>query len=392
VSWPQRKLGEIMPKRTGSINPSKFENETFELYSIPSFDVNQPEIIKGAEIGSSKKLVQPGDILLSKIVPHIRRCWIVPEVNGLRQIASGEWIIFRSSDVNGEFLKYFLTSDVFHSKFISTISGVGGSLMRARPSEVEKIDYPFPPLPVQKQIAAVLEKADTLRSQCQQMEQELNSLAQSVFLDMFGDPVANPKGWPIKKFKDIGSAQLGKMLSAKSKQGENPKKYLRNANVRWRKIELHDLLEMDFNEKEMNKFGLEYGDLLVCEGGDVGRCAIWREELSDCYYQKALHRVRVNKDIVKPEYVQEYFYWMSKLGGLLASVSEVTFSHLTAAKMAELNVPVPPIGLQEDFIERINVINEGLKNIEESKAAYKQNFNSLMQRAFKGELELKDVA
>jgi type I restriction enzyme S subunit len=293
-----------------------------------------------------------------------------------------------SEDVDTDYLGRFLQSKFRDIRDNCT----GATIPHVSKAFLISLKIPLPPLSVQKQIAAVLEKADTLRNQCQQMEQELNALAQSVFLDMFGDPVKNPKKWESKKLKDICSSQLGKMLSAKAKQGENPKKYLRNANVRWRKIELHDLLEMDFNDKEMKKFTLEDGDLLVCEGGDVGRCAIWKNELDDCYYQKALHRVRVNKEVVIPEYIQEYFYWMSKLGGLSASVSEVTFSHLTAAKMAELEVPVPPLELQISYKEKIEALNSQFKQINSSNHDFSDLFNSLMQRAFKGELELKIVA
>src|ERR1035437_7546922 len=83
-----------------SVDPSKFPDETFELWSIPAFDLGAPEICKGSTIGSQKKCVTPGDILLSKIVPHIRRAWVVKSNDhDCKQIASGEWITFRSGDV-----------------------------------------------------------------------------------------------------------------------------------------------------------------------------------------------------------------------------------------------------------------------------------------------------
>jgi type I restriction enzyme S subunit len=285
---------------------------------------------------------------------------------------------------------FFFKRDEYRSYISNVVEGA--NINNLKNAHIDDMEILLPPLPVQKQVAAVLEKADTLRQQCQQMEQELNALAQSVFLDMFGEPVTNPKGWPILRFKNIGRSQLGKMLSAKSKQGVNPKLYLRNANIRWRNIELHDLLKMDFSDKEMEKFTLENGDLLVCEGGEVGRCAIWRNQLSDCYYQKALHRVRLNTKIALPEYIQEYFYWMSRLGGLASSTSEVTFSHLTAAKLAELKVPIPPINLQVKFSKKMERINSQINQIKIEKRVFENMFNALMQRAFKGELELKDVA
>ncbi len=266
--------------------------------------------------------------------------------------------------------------------------GNGATFKEVSKKVVEAFKIPLPPLETQKQIAAVLEKADQLRKDCQQMEQELNSLAQSVFIDMFGDPVTNPKGWDISTLNSFASVQLGKMLSNKSKQNINPKKYLRNANIQWREIDIIDLFEMDFTEKEIEKFQLKQGDLLVCEGGEIGRCAIWNEDVHDCYYQKALHRVRVDQSLATPEYLQEYFFWMAKLGGLVNSTNEVTFKHLTAEKMNKLKVPLPPIDKQKNFSAIYSSIRKQLdQNNLLIKESY-ESFNALMQKAFKGELNL----
>lgn len=106
---------------------------------------------------------------------------------------------------------------------------------------------------------------------------------------------------------------------------------------------------MDFNETEKSKFELRKGGLLVCEGGEIGRCAIWNNQIADCYYQKALHRVRPNYRMVTSVYLQEYLYSMAKNNTFSEFVSEVTFSHLTAEKLKNLLVPVPPLSLQEKF-------------------------------------------
>ncbi|KFA98434.1 restriction endonuclease subunit S [Vibrio sp. ER1A] len=266
--------------------------------------------------------------------------------------------------------------------------GNGATFKEVSKKVVEAFKIPLPPLETQKQIAAVLEKADQLRKDCQQMEQELNSLAQSVFIEMFGDPVTNPKGWEISALDSIASVQLGKMLSSKSKQNVNPKKYLRNANIQWREVGIDDLLEMDFNEKEMKKFRLQRGDLLVCEGGEIGRCAIWNEQVQDCYYQKALHRVRINPQFLTSEYLQEYFFWMAKLGGLVNSTNEVTFKHLTAEKMNKLKVPLAPISKQKEFSEIYTSIRSELNNNAELMKEADAAFGAIMQKAFKGELNL----
>ena len=191
-------LEELMATRLGSVDPSKFADETFELYSIPAYDSRNPEVVAGEEIGSTKQIVQPRDVLLSKIVPHIRRSWIVGPAGDYRQIASGEWIVFRSDDAAPEYLRHVLLGDDFHAQFMQTVSGVGGSLLRARPAQVAKIRIPLPPLPEQRRIAAILDQADALRTKRREALTQLDRLAQSIFVEMFGDPVANPKGWSME--------------------------------------------------------------------------------------------------------------------------------------------------------------------------------------------------
>ncbi|MDP3366106.1 MAG: restriction endonuclease subunit S [Pseudomonas sp.] len=196
-------VGELMVSRGGSVNPAQFPTEVFDLYSIPAFDAGAPEITKGSSIGSTKQVVRPNDVLLSKIVPHIRRAWVVGEDRGRRLIGSGEWIVFRSDRAHPEYLKQVLVGDPFHEQFMQTVSGVGGSLLRARPAFVAGISIPLPPLPEQRRIAAILDQAETLRTQRRAALAQLDSLTQSLFLDMFGDPVTNPKGWPVVSLTDI---------------------------------------------------------------------------------------------------------------------------------------------------------------------------------------------
>jgi len=150
-------LGTIM-KTTGSVDPRNFPGEVFELWSIPSYDHGSPEILLGKDIGSQKKLVSPGDVLLSRIVPHIRRSWVVtPNLLSYRQIASTEWIVFSSEQILPSFLRCVLISDVFHKQFMMTVTGVGGSLTRASLSAVSTIEIPLPPIHIQKEIVSEIE-------------------------------------------------------------------------------------------------------------------------------------------------------------------------------------------------------------------------------------------
>ena len=100
-----------------------------------------------------------------------------------------------------------------------------------------------------------------------------------------------PSGWAEVALGKVAATQLGRMLSSRRETGDHAKPYLRNRDVQWGKINVEDLPVMDFDHTDAAKFLLKPGDVLICEGGEVGRAAIWNGQLSECYYQKALHRV-----------------------------------------------------------------------------------------------------
>ncbi len=115
--------------------------------------------------------------------------------------------------------------------------------------------------------------------------------------------------WKTKKLGDISDMCLGKMLDKEKNKGEF-EPYLANVNVRWGCFELTDLQQMRFEEHKQQRFGLEYGDLIICEGGEPGRCALWKDEVPNMKIQKALHRVRVHSG-----YTPEYVYYRFLLAG-----------------------------------------------------------------------------
>lgn len=171
-------LGSLMASRTETVNPVNFPEEVFDLYSIPAFDAGGPELTLGRQIGSPKQIVLPGDVLLSKIVPHIRRCWIVGPSRGKRIIASGEWIVFHTSRMDSGYLRHVLMGDPFHLQFMNTVAGVGGSLLRARPNFVAQIMIPSPSISEQRQIARILDSVDALRAKRHRAITLLDDLAQ----------------------------------------------------------------------------------------------------------------------------------------------------------------------------------------------------------------------
>ena len=168
--------------------------------------------------------------------------------------------------------------------------------------DIENFKVPVPEdFDDQIRIATLLSKVENLISRRRDQLRQLDELLKSVFLEMFGDPVRNEKGWEIRRVDEISDSRLGKMRDKKFITGNHLRKYIGNSNVQWFRFKLDDLEEMDFDERERALFALMDGDLLICEGGDIGRCAIWRNNLTECYFQKAMHRVRLHKSQAIPE-------------------------------------------------------------------------------------------
>lgn len=146
--------------------------------------------------------------------------------------------------------------------------------------------------------------------------------------------------------------QLGKMLDEKQIDPENVSPYLRNTNVQWGRIELHDLKRMTFTPTDRRKFELQRGDLLVCEGGEPGRAAVWNGELEDCYFQKALHRVRPHSDASV-----RFLLWclrdLSQSGAFLGD-GPGRYTHLTADQLRAVRIPMPSPEVQRCVAARVD--------------------------------------
>jgi type I restriction enzyme S subunit len=166
-SWTEARFDEINSFSSQTLDPAKFPDERFELYSVPSFPSGQPESQLGAAIGSTKQLVAPDDVLISKINPRINRVWQVMPKREHRQIASSEWIVMRSPEMHPGFLRHYFSSQDFRELICEGVTGVGGSLTRAQPKRVATFSVPIAPCNEQKRIAdrldAVLARMDTCR-------------------------------------------------------------------------------------------------------------------------------------------------------------------------------------------------------------------------------------
>ena len=262
-------------------------------------------------------------------------------------------------------------------------AAMGATLNKAK---LQQLMIPLPPMEEQRRIAAILDQADALRAKRREALAHLDDLTQSIFLDMFGDPVTNTREWRVMAFGDVCQTRLGKMLDAKQQTGNHVRAYLRNANVQWFNFDLDDVLTMDFDPAARELFRLRDGDLLICEGGRPGRSAIWRGELEECYYQKALHRARPLRDRATPEYLAFMLWIFVERGALDDHISSATIAHLTSERLKAMPVPVPPLAMQSAFADRVAEI-ERVRAVGQAHSVELDGlFASLQARAFAGEL------
>jgi type I restriction enzyme, S subunit len=185
-----------------------------------------------------------------------------------------------------------------------------------------------------------------------------------------------PPGWVEATLGEIAETTLGKMLD-RAKEGDAKQvPYLRNANVQWGQVDTRDVLTMDIPDGERDYFALRPGDLLVCEGGEIGRCAIWRGGVGYMAFQKALHRVRPVCGI-EPGYLRYAIEYLSRTGQLLPYATGSTIKHLPQQQLRRVQLPLPPHGEQrrivdalEDHLSRLDAAIDGLIRTQRNLSAF----------------------
>lgn len=206
-----------------------------------------------------------------------------------------------------------------------------------------------------------------------------------------------PSDWRTRSIDDLFSIQQGKSLSAKEQTGDYLKPFLRTANVFWGSLDLSKVDEMDIPPKDRERLALRYGDVLVCEGGDIGRTAVWKNELQECYYQNHLHRLRTSPNgNVNPFFFALWMQMAWKYLNVYKGVgNRTTIPNLSSSRLKELLVPTPSLSEQKKIavilakiwrsVETQGYILENLRELQKSL------MNRLFTQGLRGEPLKKTV-
>ncbi len=352
--WEYKKLGEVASYINGyAFKPEQWKDEGTPIVRIQN--LNNPDAPYNYFDGEvpEKVVIDDGDLLISWSASLGAYIWQGGKAFLNQHIFK---VAFDKTDIDKMFLKYAVSS-----KLDSMAGQVHGATMKhIVKKDFDNTKIPYPPLSTQQSIVSELDEINNLLSLKRKELETYDKLAQSLFYEMFGDPVENEKGWEVKKWKDVFDTKLGKMLD-KGKQNICDKQYpyLANVNVQWGRFDLSDLRTMSFSENEIEKFKLIEGDLLLCEGGESGRCAIWKDTGDTILFQKAVHRARLkDKDSADIVYVRYYMQFLREQEGLKDYISKSTIEHLTGEKLNKLPIPLPPLPLQHLFAQRIEAIEQ----------------------------------
>ncbi len=248
---------------------------------------------------------------------------------------------------------------------------------------MKNIKIGFPPLSEQSTIAQFLDdktaKIDQAIAQKQKMIDLLKERKQILIQNAVTKGLNPHINWEVKKLKYVAESVLGKMLCNENKGGYSKKPYLKSKNIQWLNVDISDVEEMWFSDKELIQYRLKKGDLVLSEGGEVGKTCLWNEELEECYIQNSAHKVTVNTDNLSEFYLYLFFLYGNK-GAFDAITNKVSIGHLTKDKLINLKCLCPPLSEQTAIVSFI-----------ESKSAKIDRAISLQTQQIEGLKEYKST-
>ncbi len=339
-----------------------------------------------------KYLLEDGDILMTHInsPKHLGKCALyqgIPEklIHGMNLLCLRP----QKNKTDAKFISYYFNSKRFKLQ-LSKISNQSVNQASFSAGNLKRIQIPLPPLSTQKKIAAILDEADKLRQLNRQLIDKYNALSQSLFLDMFGDPVTNPKGWEKKML-----SELCLKITDGTHHSPDPQKdgfpYVTAKHVKEFGLDFFSKPTY-VSEKAHNEIykrcSPEYGDVLyIKDGATTGIACInsFKEPIS---LLSSLALLKLDKEVLNNHYL---CFWLNHKGIKEKLISEfmsgAAIQRYTLKKINLFKISIPPISLQNQFADRVQAIEKQKEQAQKGLEKAEELFNSLLQKAFKGELD-----
>jgi len=388
MEWPRVELGRVVRIRNGTIDPSRFPDETFELFSIPGFDEARSEVTSGDAIKSNKTAVVPGDVLFSKLNPRIQRVWVVPQTRGSRQISSTEFwpLVCDSKVIDRQYLRHFLLSPGVRDRLSPSTEAATKSRSRIKPYQLLSERIPLPPLSEQRRIVEILDQADRLRRLRTEADAKADRILPALFIKMFGDPATNPMGWPV-----VPLGQLGRPLSGGafpiSEQG------LTDGEVPFIKVSDMNTEGNEWFIRRANNYvslaALRRLKVTPAPGGTtvfpkIGAAVATNKKR--LLVQETAYDNNVIGVIPRDSKYSAYLFGFFQLFDLRTLARSTALPSIKTSELARLPVPKPRPQLAESFAARFLALSETRDAAVRGRRRIDDFFQVLMHQAFSGPL------
>lgn len=303
----------------------------------------------------------------------------------------------RSERIDARYLERYLNQ----FDFVGSVTG--STRLKLTKAAMSEIPVLVAPRSEQQRIAdkldTVLARVDACRDRLARVAPLLKRFRRSVLALAFSGKLAidhsSPSVFATQPLAELASLRLGKMLD-KQKNTGNSVPYLGNINVRWFGFQLDALKLISVEAHERDEFRIMNGDVLICEGGEPGRSAVWAAGPTDIVYQKALHRVRPHPEKLLPMWLAMYMRHCCDEGLLDSFFTGSTIKHLTGVALAKLAVPLPTLEQQTEIVRRVETLFAFADRLEarltQAQTAVDRLTPSLLAKAFRGELVPQDPA
>ncbi len=405
--WQKTKLG----KHCEIVSGFPFKSDSF------SDDPDDVVLVKGENVGQGQILWEISKrwsradlidldrfrLIAGDVVLAMDRPWVPAGLKFARipESAPEALLVQRVARLRASngLIQDFLACLIGSSSFVAYIQNIarGVGVPHISGKEIAAFEFEMPLEEEQRRIASIISTYDDLIENNRRRMVLLEESARLLYREWFvrlrfpgheSTRIVNgvPEGWECVPLEKVAEFRLGKMLDQVKNKGDQMP-YLANINVRWGEVDLSGLREMRFKENELEVFGLKFGDIVMCEGGEPGRCAIWKDQLPGMMFQKAIHRIRCRENM---EYVYLYrnLRYQGQAGHLASLFTGATIKHLPREKLAKVTVTVPPKQLLELFAEHVVPIETQLGRLEAMNRQASKARDLLLPKLMSGEIEV----
>lgn len=361
----------------------------FNITNDGRLELSQVYQVPAVEAPPSKRELLPGDVLFNNTnsVELVGKATIVrePMIAGFSNHLTR--IRVDAKRVEPEYFALWLrrlrSTGIFTSQATQWVSQAA-----FRTAELRRLEIDLPGLEEQRRIVDLLARAEGIVRLRREAQQKADELIPAIFIDMFGEPATNPRGWPIRPLSEVAEVISGVAKGRKFADGEGIEvPYMRVANVKDGYLDLSEVKSIEIKRSEVEKLLIRPGDLLMTEGGDpdkLGRAALWSGELEGCVHQNHVFKVRANRARVLPMYLRSlvgsaygkaYFLSVAKKTTGIASINKT--------QLSAFPVLLPPLEHQAQFDERARAVEAISRQQADAQAKTSAVSAALLARSFR---------